>query len=733
LEACVRSLVLIFVHVSFATASFAQYSTSDAIPLPPDKTDATFTLVFPTDVGKSAKVTLLPFLDANGVRISPQPLISEQTLNTGKLTVRVSRIYFWGEARLPVNVNGVPGAPFLYTLQRGPKITPVDIDVRQGDPAQLWLYNFSDLPVKLSWRIIAGTLSVCGFESDGRVRVDCEAPERWATATFGPLRSDPLKFALPDTWFHPWQLKAGDPRDIVLELRFGDGDSAPLQRVPLKAHLLASLTGSFLSGLGALLGIVFWVTLGAVLLMMAQVIVPNLRRCLAMETDMEGLQERLRAISSRVGGRLYSRCDQELKSVRTALRMDSKSSWLGPFIKLNLLLAGNTVEVSRLETVIARIKSRIRLTERLDQCLANELDSGRVPPSICWRRAVQLKNVQDILSSQLITEADEKSATASLDLAYDTSASKKDLAVELETRIAGLRRQLSLKPWDTKREPWIKDLNGCKELLEEKPGAIPAGGWSDEELSLRDLNAIRLTIVLELLAIECLVVAQPDLQAELRKILCSKDPAKLAEARQKLLMLSQGISEATVQAALEAGMWDSYSEPVSLTNQDVLRASMKLRDSNLDKSFAKERFQCSWAITITEGNQPSEVSENGWEVQLILPIGSARLTPDVYDFGGKKIAIRPDPTTEKTKGVLDYSVAPNDPIAVTARLIRGLVDAMITASVPVLTVAITQFQTNSTNLTPYTLILLGFTSQAVRAAIIPESTSATTAPAKSGT
>jgi hypothetical protein len=56
--------------------------------------------------------------------------------------------------------------------------------------------------------------------------------------------------------------------------------------------------------------------------------------------------------------------------------------------------------------------------------------------------------------------------------------------------------------------------------------------------------------------------------------------------------------------------------------------------------------------------------------------------------------------------------------------LRGLIDASITAVVPVITVALTQVQ-NGGDLTVDKLVLLGFTSQAIRAAVVPESVPAT--------
>jgi hypothetical protein len=122
--------------------------------------------------------------------------------------------------------------------------------------------------------------------------------------------------------------------------------------------------------------------------------------------------------------------------------------------------------------------------------------------------------------------------------------------------------------------------------------------------------------------------------------------------------------------------------------------------------------------------------EQGWEIQLIPRDGKTLLTPEVFDAVGEKLQIRPS-AKEKDKdkgeeaaqkGVLDFEVAQPGKNTLTQRLTRGTIDAVLTAIVPVVTVALTQFQ-NGGNLGIDKLVLIGFTSQAIRAAIVPDTTS----------
>lgn len=77
----------------------------------------------------------------------------------------------------------------------------------------------------------------------------------------------------------------------------------------------------------------------------------------------------------------------------------------------------------------------------------------------------------------------------------------------------------------------------------------------------------------------------------------------------------------------------------------------------------------------------------------------------------------------KIKGVIDLEIEPPAASTIQARVLRGALDASITAVVPVVSVALTHFDKESM-LGIDKLALLGFTSQAIRAVVVPESVSA---------
>jgi hypothetical protein len=103
----------------------------------------------------------------------------------------------------------------------------------------------------------------------------------------------------------------------------------------------------------------------------------------------------------------------------------------------------------------------------------------------------------------------------------------------------------------------------------------------------------------------------------------------------------------------------------------------------------------------------------------------------VQDSSGKKVPLFNE--DGKPKDPIHIEVGQQTTSTVYSRAVRGLIDASITALVPVFTVAFTQFQ-NGGDLTVVKLILLGFTSQAIRSAVLPESVSVSAKPqsAKAG-
>ncbi len=732
------SLALLGLYCTLAWS--AARPASERIVVPADKTDTYLDLQLNAAPSKGASISVGPLKDSTGSIISMRPVAEKPSVLDDTLHLHLVDMFFWGEAKLNVSVGD---AAYVCTLQRGPALANPDVRAVRNAPSSLWLYNFDTHPLKFRWRIVSGADTLCGIEPNGQTRRQCEWPDRWPEATLAAVQSDSISFVAPDSWFDP--LNAFDGRDVrqaQLELRFGDGDNAQLLRTSLTLHLETRLLDAFplwMPWIGStwriirnVLWVLFWVTLGAVLLMLAQVMIPNFRRCLRMENQIEGLEQRLRSIGNRCGGTLYTRSEQELDSVRFSLAMERSSTKSRFRSWERLALAGNTAEVNRLDSLLPRIESRIRLTERLDEAQAAALEDGlgEVPPSICWNRTKLFRNVQAILTRQFLTDGDEKSASDSLAALTTDGGSMKDFVPELETRIAGLRRQFAMEPWKTKYPNLVGALNGCAELLQQTPASIPDGGWTNSELILRDLSAIRLSLVHRIILLDSLLDAKPGLRETILKKLESNEPSVLDDARNDLVKLAQSLSDQDVRTALEEGMWDAYCEPAMITDQDVLRCSFVFRNKDLNRCAAKNSFQCFWRTTAGDPASPDDLYERGWEIQFIPSRGVLQVTPEVYDSHGNAVAIRDSSEDTKNKGVVTFEVVPPPSNTLTSRLLRGLIDASITAVVPVVTVAITQVQ-NGGQSDIGQLVLLGFTSQAIRAAVIPESVSTPLEPAKS--
>jgi hypothetical protein len=728
-------LVVLFI---FALGAYAQNSTLDQIVLPADKTDADVSLTLPEAPPKGATVTVQPLSDTRGNRLLPQPAIDALEVTADTIQFHIANVYFWGGARLGVEVSGVKD-PYIYTLQRGPIPASNRIDVERGKPAVIWLYNSGTQPYIAKWRIVSGSESLCGDDANGKPHAGCGSPASQPQVTIAPAATGHLTFEAPDEWFGA----RDSTRKAVLELRFGTADTAPVYPVPMDFQISGAgleVLGLWfpwaVSGLAMvwhLIWVTFGVTMGAVFLMLAQVMIPNFRKCLGMENQVERLQERMHGISAAVGNRLSTRCHQEIQRVRCGLGM----SWpvaRSPFTLDGVFLSGNTEEVCRLASIMPKVESRVRLTESLDerQTAAVDADPGSMPPSLCWSREQHLRSVQSILAGQFVTDVDEKNATALLDRLADPDASLKDFTTDLELRVAGMRRLFASDPWKSKCAAIVASLklDECADLLSRTTDTIPDGGWTMDELIRRDLAAVKLGLVNQMIELEALLAAAPEVLAGVQQKIRSSDPGVLADANIDLAKLSQGVSDQDVMAALRDGMWDALMEPATLTvtDQDVVRVTLVFRDKRVDRSAAKNSFHCSWHI------MPDDNYEEDWESQFLLSRGSVSVEPEVYDSVGNKVVIRP--STEPEKGMFKFDVVQPPSNVRHARLLRGLLDATITAVVPVITVALTQAQNGGT-LGIDKLVLLGFTSQAIRAAVIPDpvsnpsaATANTKAPAK---
>ncbi|HYP06266.1 MAG TPA: hypothetical protein VER03_08510 [Bryobacteraceae bacterium] len=728
----------------------AQYSIRDRIVLPAATASSSVTLTLRNALPETAQIDVGPASDSGGAFLSPQPIVNVAVAGDDRkqLKIELTNVYFWGEARLPIQVNG---RAYSVLLQRGPAINsrivksnaePLSVAISADGRSAVWLYNFSGDALPVRWRIASGNSAACGVDTTGALK-DCSERETWHSITIPPAQSSAIRFGVPRSWFNP--LAGGVKREASMELGFGQDGSAAIQRVPLamqtaagrwslRAVQMALPDWLFHSMLSRILWTTWWITLGAVFLMAAQVMIPNFRKVLRMENDVEALEERLRAINSRVGDRLLTRCRRELQTVRIGLIMrdpdDQRKPLSLPSIRDKIGLSGNTAAVHLLRTLLKRIDARVRLTELLDERLNTflELDSSRTPPSLFRAWEQEVKRIQSILSRQFLNDADEKAAHTALNDLADGTAGMTAFTADLQRRITGLKRHFADPKCREKLDEYLARFCHCVDVLEGDDSSVEEG-LTMAELAARDVAVSRIEILADLLELAPLLGRGSPTEEAVLERLYSTDPGVLAEARLLLTMRSQGVDAKRIRIALEEGMWDVYSEPTLVLEQDVLRLSFCFREKVLNRAAAKGLYQCFWIVAPKPAGTAQSIDEgkeyeSGWDIQVLARGGELTLTPEVYDTRGEKIEVR---KTDETKGVL--TVRPQKSLAsdVSARTLRGIVDAFITAIVPVLTVAITQLQSGSAEgLDISKLVLLGFTSQAIRTAIVPESTDTST-------
>ena len=235
-----QTVAIILLSLAAAVGLHAE-NGADRVVLPFDKTDAIINLSLDAEPSKNAVWSNEPLHDLNGARIYPQPVVDIQSVTGNVLQVHLSQIYFWGAASFTVAAS--PGSSYTFVLQRGPFVKSTEVDVNAGIPAQVWLYTFETRSPKISWRIVSGLESVCGIDSHGLAKTDCEPAGSWGIASLGALRSDPIVFTVPKSWFHPFH-NGSNPeiRNAFLELRYGAGDDAPVERIPLQLDLMEAVS-----------------------------------------------------------------------------------------------------------------------------------------------------------------------------------------------------------------------------------------------------------------------------------------------------------------------------------------------------------------------------------------------------------------------------------------------------------------------------------------------------------
>jgi hypothetical protein len=398
------------------------------------------------------------------------------------------------------------------------------------------------------------------------------------------------------------------------------------------------------------------------------VLIPGFRKCLQLENKLDSLQERFNSIGDGVGTRLSSRCSRELRGVRSALfmkdvappRWSARYSWFPKWLRLpswtevpyrvlrRFALFGSGCELQRFTIVANGIDTRIQLAGKLVEIRSEQESDAfqNIPITLRWRREEAICEVETIVSRRILSDQEAREAISNLNDPKRIAALRGNFPNELAARIARICKELACSPW-TEKLPGI--LEGFPTAAKLCGGSCtePKEGWSAQALFQRDLDAIRLELLYQMIAIERSAELTADRRAQILALLASADIMQIGFARNLLRQVSEGIYDVNIENAIREQHWDTWYEPDEPTDQDVLRVQLRFRDNRLNRAAARENFQCYWSIE--KGHEPlktdprpedkssigvaGETYELGWDIQLVPPRGPLRLAPSFYAKG----------------------------------------------------------------------------------------------------
>jgi hypothetical protein len=513
-----------------------------------------------------------------------------------------------------------------------------------------------------------------------------------------------------------------------------------------------------------LIPVFFWITLGAALLLAAQVLIPNARRCLNMEVRCRELQNRVLGLSSRLESRIHAGAMREINEIRSSLGLSGTGTHEKGFAH-RIGLCANSNAVVNLLQLVASSEARLSLMEQLDELVTSEPHLDRMLPiTVRWARHSQLRSVSSILKRKLILDSDYKLAKTFLDKASLLDNLVQSLTMELEMRATRIIKEFAKESWKSKVAPYLDLIPSLKNVLQTDLPRRDVTGWGEEGLFQLDLTVLRLSMIHRVIEVSG-NQGDSDLLTRFRELIQSTDANRLAEALSIVDQIAENVRPADIETALTKGPWDIWYSPDVVTDQDALNARIVFREARLDRATAKRSFVCWWNVQHVdsasllankslsqEEDGAGEVFEFGWEVQLTPSPGRLTLTPSFYSPTGSEIMIptlephsttpapptdsqNPVPTPNATQSPSPISLDSarttvsrrSAEITVSKRLMKstlskirtGSMEALLTALVPVVTVAVTQAQNMGGTYTWQTLVLLGFTSQAIRGALVP--------------
>lgn len=537
----------------------------------------------PTAIGPGA--TLRIRASVSGLTASS--LASAPLFNGGVMLGRLQTVA--ADAPLNISIVADPGSGANPAVGSDPTYT-----LRSGEDAQFIIANSDDQSYPLDWAFQLGGRTIQSGElqlaAHGRSRIELTpTPDLYSW-------TDDLR---PSTRTGVLLMSLHGPPSVPHDLL----PQRTLQVSLLMQHLSPAATSMWLHFAVALV-----LLLGALLSLIANSVLPNILRKLALRRQINQLGQRVGAVSTRIDGYL-----------RTLLRMERKRLEL--LLRRNWSLFPSSGETfDSIAASLARLRHHLKVTERLDDLRRRlEQDSTVSPPSAIDDIDSKLQLAENQLRSIALTDEELNTATRFLDaaegslamlgdhnaLAQLTSANFRDLKVrqklltssyysDLSTALPGLFEMLN-QPFDDPRNitrPMIFAIDYGIAALQmafdyavlrvSAPAVSPDGGDSPRQrLLARHSELVSLLGTLSWSALRELRV----LLQEMRENVYEKD------------ILEEIASTGKAEIVFEPRVVRAYTPTVF---------SIRFREARFNGSAATRRLTCIWDF-------PRHPIERGWQ------------------------------------------------------------------------------------------------------------------------
>lgn len=491
-------------------------------------------------------------------------------------------------------------SPLDVTISGDPAAGPAFV-LKNGEDAQFTLANSDDQSYPLDWVFqVAGQTIQSGelqLAAHGRAQIELTPTSDLYSWT------DNLR---PSTRTGTVQLSLHGPPNVPAEML----PQRTLQVSLLMRRLSPTATTAWLD-----IAVVLVLLLGGLLSLIANSVLPNILRKLALRRQVNQLAQPARSISTRVDPYLRTLLRMERKRLDLMLR---RSSALSP-------ASGENFE--SVAAGINRFRQHLKVTERLDE-LRRRLEQDAVvsPPSAIDDIDGKLQLAENNLRSFSLTDDELNTSTRFLDaaegslgmlgdhnaLAQLTAANFRDLKVrqkllaysyysDLYTALPGLFEMLN-QPFDDPRNitrPMIFAIDyGIAALqlafdfaiLRVSAPAVAMGGGSD--VTQRQSPRQRL-------------LAR---QGELVSLLGTLSWSALRELRVLLQQMRENIYETDIlEEIANIGQAEIVYDPRVVHAYTPMSFSIRFRDPRFNGAAAAKRLTCAWDF-------PRHPIEKGWQI-----------------------------------------------------------------------------------------------------------------------